>query len=108
MEPGDIRDAMHKVFNKILLHGILPALGQQISHVSKLGIFESQNCLGCLKKIPRSILGNGSEVLSEILPKCTGQIFSQTLCTTIVESTLLAMVRGATTMVNDDLQHPCR
>ena len=88
---------MHKVFNEILLRGVLPALGQQIPCVSDLGIFESQNCLRCPQDVLESLshnLGTGFtiEVLSEILPMCAGQNFFQTLCTRIIESILLGMV----------------
>ena len=69
---------MHKVFNEILLRGVLPALGQQIPRASDLGIFESQNCLRCPQDVLESLphnLGTGFtiEVLSEILPMCAGQ-----------------------------------
>ena len=97
LEPGDIRDAMHKVFNEILLRGILPAFGQQISRTaSKLGIFESQNCLKCLqaslRAVPEFESLSDDLVLCEILPMCTGQNFFQTLCTRMVEYELLRMV----------------
>jgi hypothetical protein len=95
LEPGDIRDAMHKLFTKILPCGILPALSQRISRTSELGIFENQYCARCLlQDIPETLLDvNGFEVLSQILPMLTGQNFFQTLTTSMVESTLLGMAR---------------
>jgi hypothetical protein len=98
LEPGDIRDAMYKVFREILSQGILPALGQHILHASKLGIFESQKCLGCLQDVPEMLLNmHDFDALSQILSMCTGQHFFQALCTRIVESTLLGKVHALLT-----------
>ena len=86
---------MHKVFMEILLQGILPALDQHILDTSKLGIFESQNCLGCLQEVPEMLLNmHDFAALSQILPMCTGQNYFQTLCTRVIESTLLTMVHS--------------
>jgi len=87
---------MYKVFTEILPCGILPALSQRISRASELGIFENQQCLGCLPRdIPEMLLDFiGFEVLSQILPMVTGQSFFQSLTTKIVESVLLGMARG--------------
>ena len=87
---------MWKVFTEILPCGILPALSQSITRASELGIFENQQCLGCLPQdIPEMLLDfNGFEVLSQILPMITGQSFFRILTTRIVESMLLRMARG--------------
>jgi len=100
LEPGDIRDAMCKVFTQILPCGILPALSQHISRASELGIFENQYCLGCLPRdIPEALLAiNGFGRLSQILPMLTGQIFFQTLTTSMVESMLLGMAQNLSMM----------
>jgi len=86
---------MRKVFTGILPCGILPALSQHISWVSKLGIFDNQYCLGCLPRdVPDGLCNSqGFEELSEILAMCTGQNFFQTLTTRVVESMLLGMAR---------------
>ena len=94
LEPGDIRDAMCKVFTEILPCGILPALSQHISRASGLGIFENQYCLGCLPwNVPKTLLSYLShfEELSQILPMLTGQSLFQTFTTRVVESVLLGM-----------------
>ena len=85
---------MHKVFTKILLCGILPALSRHISRASELGIFENHYCLGCLSRdIPVLLLDlNDFEILSQTLPMLTGQSLFQNLSTRMVESVLLGMV----------------
>ena len=85
---------MQKVLTAILPCGILPALDQQISRASELGIFEDQSCLRCRLEddFPESLTVNGNDV--QILPMCTGQIFFHAFCTRIVESHLLGMVQG--------------
>jgi hypothetical protein len=87
---------VHKALTNILPCGIIPALSQQISWVSELGIYDKQDCLGCLHHILRdlSVWMNPDDFneLSGILPSCTSQDFFQTLCTTMIESTLLGMV----------------
>ena len=87
---------MHKVFTNTLPCGIIPALSQQISWVSELGIYDKQDCLGCLHHILRDLPvwmnPDDFNELSGILPSCTGQDFFQTLCTTMIETTLLGMV----------------
>jgi len=95
LEPGDIRDAMCKVFIGILPCGILPVLSQHISRASELGISENRCCLGCLPRdVPETVLDvHGFEVLSQILPKLIGQNFFQTLTTIMVESVLFGMAR---------------
>ena len=87
---------MHKVFTKILLCGILPALSQHISRASELGIFENHYCLGCLSRdIPVLLLDlNDFEILSQTLPMLTGQSLFQNLSTRMVESVLLGMAQG--------------
>jgi len=91
MGPGPLRDAMQKFFTAILPCGFLPALDQQISRASELGIFEDQNCLRCREDdFPESPL---SSSVNRILPICTGQIFFHALCTRFVESNLLGMVK---------------
>jgi hypothetical protein len=94
LEPGNIRDAMCKVFAKILSCGILLVLGNHISYTSQLGIFENPNCLRCQQKVPQFGLlnSNNYEALIGILPMCT-QKFFQTFCTRVIESTLLSMVK---------------
>ena len=79
---------MDKIFTEILPRGILPALSQHISWASKLGIFENQDCFGCLRySVPKRLLDlKDFEVLSQILPMFTG------LSTILVESVLLGRV----------------
>jgi len=86
---------MWKVFTRILPCGILPALSQQISQASELGISGNQYCLRCLpRQVSEALLDvNDFEVLSQILPMLTGQSFFQTLSTIMVESVLLGMAR---------------
>jgi hypothetical protein len=86
---------MRKVFTQILPCGILPALSQNISRASELGIIENQYCLGCLPRdVPETLLDlSYVEVLSQILPMLTSQNFFQTLSTRMVECVLLGMAR---------------
>jgi len=95
LEPGPLRDAMQKISTAILPCATIPVLGQESSQVNQLGIFEDPICLGCRQDdIPRKLFPtDGCDILLRILPMCTGQIFFQTLCTRIVESILLEMVR---------------
>jgi len=92
-EASDIREAMQKVFTQIL-HGILSTLRQHVLRTSEFGLFENQYCFGCQQVFPwHKLLDiHCFDILSEILPICTGQNFLQTLCTGIIESTLLGMV----------------
>ena len=96
LEPGDIRDAIYKVFTEIIPHGILPALSRQISWASKkLGIFESRSCLQCLWEwhdVPELDLYNFGLLSRQTVRMCTDQNFFQILCTRMVESTLLGRV----------------
>ena len=67
---------MQKVLTTILPCGILPAVGQQISRASELGIFENQDCLRCWRDdFPTSLLFGD---FPPILPMCTGQILLRT------------------------------
>ena len=98
LEPGPLRDAMHKLFTEILPCSILPALGQYISQARKLGIVENQTCLACrLGDIPENLLPisySGFYMLSGILRvrMCASQNFFQALCTRAVEATLLRIL----------------
>lgn len=96
LEPGDILDATHMVFTNILPCGIIPVLSQQISWVSELGFYDKTDCLGCLlhmlRDLPAWMNPYDFDELSGILPRCIGQDFFQTLCTTMIETTLLGIV----------------
>jgi len=83
---------MCKVFIEILPCGILPALNQHVSRISKLGIFENPNCLRCQQEIPEGLMDSHA-VLIGILPMCTTENFFQILCTRVIESDLSQMVR---------------
>jgi hypothetical protein len=95
-EAGDIREAMQKVLAKILPHGILLALGHHVLRAGELGFFENEYCFRCqqhVQNFPETLFDiQCYDILSEILPICTGQSFFETLCTRIVECTLLGMV----------------
>jgi len=95
LEPGNIRDAMCKVFIAILPCGILPALSQYISRINNLGIFEDSYCLRCQQEIPEGLVDYSYdyEALIGILPMCTAENFFQTFCTRVIESSLSWMVR---------------
>jgi len=96
-EASDIREAMQKVFTEILFHGILSGLGQHVLRASELDLFENKYCFGCQPQhgqdFPHMFNIGCYDVLSEVLPICVGQNFFQTLCTRIIECTLLGMVR---------------
>jgi hypothetical protein len=85
---------LHNVFTEIISCGILPALSEHISmHARKLGINQNQHLRNYEKAEFERLMGlNGFEVLSCILPMCTGQNFFQTFCTRVAESALLEMV----------------
>ena len=95
LEPGDIRNAMYKVFTEIHPRGIVPGLSQQISRASE--IFESKSCLRCLQDhVPEGPLNlyDFGLLSRRIVPMCIDQNFFQILCTRMVESTLLGMVKS--------------
>ena len=104
-EASDIREAMQKALTEILPHGILLALRQHVLRASELGIFEHQYCFRCQEHVqdfPDALLDPPHyDTLSGILPICTGQNFFQTLCTRLIECTLLGMVW---TIVNGKLK----
>lgn len=84
---------MHKVFTVIIYRGILPALSEHILSASlELGIIENQTLRSQSSFLESLTDFDGFEVLSCILPMCTGQDFFQTLCTRVVESALHGMV----------------
>jgi hypothetical protein len=91
---------MCKVFTGILPRGILPALSQHISRISKLGIFENPNSLRSQQEIPEGLVDcrYDYEALFGILAMCTTENFFQTLCTQVLESSLFWMVRNAADM----------
>ena len=101
---------MQKVFTQTL-HGMLLALRQHVLHASELGLFENQYCFGCQQHVqdfPLELFDiRCYDILSEILPVCIGQNFFQTLCTGLIESTLLGMVWIILTIRNANSPHTC-
>ena len=87
---------MEKAFTEIVSRGILLALRQHVFRARELGLLENQYCFGCqqhVQKFPLTLFDIRSyDILSEILPMCTGQKYFQLLCTRVIECTLLGMV----------------
>lgn len=98
LEPGDIRDAVHKVLIETLRRGILPDLDQHISRSNNLGLFKVPICIKCVEG--SSFLYGGHwgrwstewTVLSRTLHLCTDQDFFHALCTRLAESCLLELL----------------
>jgi len=101
---------MQKVLTQTL-HGMLLALRQHVLRASELSLFENQYCFGCQQHVqdfPFELFEiRCYDILSDILPICAGQDFFQTLCTGLIESTLLGMVWVILTTSNVDLPHTC-
>ena len=72
---------MYKVLTEIISCGILPALSQHILRASELDIIENPNLMWQPAFFERLMDHDQFELLSWILPMCTGQNFFQTLCT---------------------------
>jgi hypothetical protein len=64
--------------------------------VSELGLFENEYCFRCqqfVEDFPQQLFDiDCYDILSEIFPICRAQDFFQTLCTGIIECTLLGII----------------